>query len=78
MAELELEVENARDEERVHARHSQPIEEASHDLGDIRGWSPGMDEGVPVEHAHVTGAEAPGVGDEATHHHAVNAQQIFH
>ena len=35
-----------------------------------------MDEGIPVEHTDVTGAKAPSVGGEATHHDAVNAQQI--
>ena len=35
-----------------------------------------MDEGIPVEHTDIARPKAPSVGDEATHHHAVNALQI--
>ena len=36
-----------------------------------------MDEGISVEHADIARPKAPRIGDEATHHHAVNAQQIL-
>ena len=36
-----------------------------------------MDKGIPVEHADIARPKAPSIGDEATHHHAVNAQQIL-
>ena len=77
MAELEFEVEDARDQEWVYSRRMHPLEEAAHHLGDISGWRPRMDEGTPVEHADIAGAKAPSIGNEATHHHAVNAQQIL-
>ena len=35
-----------------------------------------MDEGIPVEHADIARPKAPSIGDEATHHDAVNPQQI--
>ena len=76
MTELELEVEDTRGEQRVHSRRMQPLEEASHNLRNVGRRSAGMNEGIPVEHADIAGAKAPGVGDEATHHNAVNAQQI--
>ena len=37
-----------------------------------------MDEGIPVEHTDITGAEAPSIGNKAAHHHAMNPQQFFH
>ena len=77
MTELELDVEDTRGKQRVHTRRTQPLEEASHDLGDVGGWSPRMDEGISVEHADIARPKAPSIGDEATHHHAVNAQQIL-
>ena len=77
MTEFELEVEDTRGEQRVHTRRAQPLEEASHDLGDVGRRSPRMDESFPVEHADIARPKAPSVGDEATHHHTVNAQQIL-
>ena len=35
-----------------------------------------MDESIPVEHTDIARPETPSIGDEATHHDAVNAQQI--
>ena len=76
MTELELEVEDTRSEQRVHTRRTQPLEEASQDLGDVGRRSPRMDEGISVEHADIARSKAPSIGDEATHHHVVNAQQV--
>ena len=76
MTELELDVEDTRGKQRVHTRRTQPLEEASHDLGDVGCRSPRMNESIPVEHADIARSKTPSVRDETTHHHAVNAQQI--
>ena len=60
----------------MQTRRTQPLEEASHDLGDVGCRSPRMDESIPVEHTDIARPKAPSIGDEATHHDAVNAQQI--
>ena len=60
----------------MQACRTQPLEEASHDLGDVGSRSPGMDECIPVEHTDIARPKTPSIGGEAPHHHAVNAQQI--
>ena len=60
----------------MHAGGAQPVEEVPHHLGDVGGRGTGVDQDSPIEHADVAGAEAPGIGDEAVHHHAVNTKKI--
>ena len=62
MAKLELEVEDTRGEQRVHARCAQPLEEAAHDLGDVRGRSSGMDQSIPIEDTDIAERKRPASG----------------
>ena len=74
--ELELVVEDARNEERVQVGLDEPLEEIGHDLRDVVRRRAGMDEGLPVKDPDVTGAEAAGMLDESAHHDAMRAQEV--
>ena len=77
MAELELEMEDAGGEEGVHRGGREPLEDVGHDFGNVCSRGPCVDQGVSVEHANVARPEAARLGDEALHHDAVRAQEIF-
>ena len=76
MDELELVVEDARDEERVQVSCGEPPKEVRHDLRDIVRPRAGMDERLPIKDPDVIGAEAAGMLDEPVHHDAMGVKEV--